>query len=221
MRCDTSQTAELRGEMSSWVTDSFATLEETSWRSVSRSWFSLMRADSWVMTVSSWVGMATMPDTVAHSMEIIDPSLTVMVGRAWGDRSWTRLGEGGRLFLVSAKTSASKVRAEMGRLEGKGEGGSWMREVLAREMAAAKPWLPGAMGGIPIRGQSEKARCQELSRKQSGACAFVKCRWGKVEGEELDPNHSPFVFFLFLFLFLLILFIMRSLFLGTRSFVQR
>jgi len=76
--------------MSSWVTDSFATLEERSWSSVSNSWFFFKSADIWFETQSSWVGMATMPDTLAHSMVSIEPSLTaaapVMVCRAWGDR---------------------------------------------------------------------------------------------------------------------------------------
>ena len=74
-----------------------------------------MRADRWVVTVSSWVVMATMPDTVAHSMEGMEPSPAVMVCRAWGDRSWTMSGESWRLFLVSAKISARTVRGGRGR----------------------------------------------------------------------------------------------------------
>ena len=50
-----------------------------------------------------------------------------------------------------------------------------------------------------------------MSCKQSGVWVFVECRGGVVEGEELDPN--PMLFPLFFF-------IMRSLLLGRRSFVQ-
>ena len=51
----------------------------------------------------------------------------------------------------------------------------------------------------------------KVSGKPSAVCVYVECKGGVVEGEELDPN--PMSFYLF--------FIMCSLFLGTRSFVQR
>ena len=43
----------------------------------------------------------------------------------------------------------------------------------------------------------------------------VECRWGEIEGEKLVPTSKRFFFFFSFF------YIMRSLFLGTRSFVQR
>jgi len=55
--------------------------------------------------------------------------------------------------------------------------------VLAREMAAAKAWLPGGMGGISIRGRSGEVRREGMSRKQGGVCVCVECRGGVVEGE--------------------------------------
>jgi len=42
--------------------------------------------------------------------------------------------------------------------------------VLAREIAAARAWLPGGMGGISIRGRSEGVEREKVSRKQSGVC---------------------------------------------------
>ena len=54
-----------------------------------------------------------------------------------------------------------------------------------------------------------------LSRKQSGVGVDVACRGGGVvEGEELDPNPMSFSFFFSFF------YIIHSLFLGTRGFVQ-
>ena len=47
----------------------------------------------------------------------------------------------------------------------------------------------------------------------SKAGAEEECRGGKIEGEKLEPKLMPFFFFFF--------YIMRSLFLGTRSFMQR
>jgi len=79
-----------------------------------------------------------MPEMVAHKMERVEPSLVVIVWRAWGERSWTRSGLSCRLFLVSEKISARKVRGEDGQTERDGDGGSCRQRVLAREMAAAK-----------------------------------------------------------------------------------
>ena len=124
--------------MSSCVADSLATLEESVCRLVRSSWFSLRTSESWSVIVPSWVVMATMPETVAQRMERMDPSPAVMDCRAWGERSCTKSGLSWRLSLVSAKISARKARGGEGREEGDGEGGSWRRGVLAREMAAAK-----------------------------------------------------------------------------------
>jgi len=68
--------------------------------------------------------MATMPvpETVTQRMERKEPTLAVMVCRAWGDRSWTRLGLSWRLFLVSEKISARKARGEEGREDRDAEG---------------------------------------------------------------------------------------------------
>jgi len=70
------------------------------------------------------------------------------------------------------KISAWKARGGDGWPWGEGEGGSCRRRVLAREMAAARAWLPGGMRGISIRGRSGAVRPGEVSRKQSGVCAF-------------------------------------------------
>ena len=64
--------------------------------------------------------------------ERMEPSPTVKIWSACGDRSWTRSGFSWRLSLVSLKISDRKARGGDGCVEGEGEG------VMAREMAAAK-----------------------------------------------------------------------------------
>ena len=61
---------------------SLARTEEMSCSLVRSSLFSLARVASCVDTVSSWLVMATMPETVAHRMDRVDPSLAEMVWRA-------------------------------------------------------------------------------------------------------------------------------------------
>jgi len=102
--------------------------------------------------------MATMPETVAESIEGMEPSPAVMVWRAWCERSWTRSGLSWTLFLVSEKISARKARGGEEREQGDDEGVSWRRGLLAWEMAAAKAWFPGAMGSTPMRGHREGER---------------------------------------------------------------
>jgi len=68
--------------------------------------------------------MAMMPETVAHRIDRMDPSLAVMDCSERGDRSWTKSGFSWRLFLVSAKISAKKARGGDVCPEGEGEGGS-------------------------------------------------------------------------------------------------
>ena len=53
--------------------------------------FSLARAESCVDTVSSWLVMATIPETVAHRMDRVDPSPADMVWRACCVRLGTRV----------------------------------------------------------------------------------------------------------------------------------
>ena len=72
----------------------------------------------------------------------------------------------------------------------------------------ALPWL-GLRDAKPKRGKESGV---------GGDCApsdlvFVKCRGRKIEGTERATPKSSFLFFFS--------YIMRSLFLGTRSFVQR
>ena len=81
-RCDRLRKVDWRGQMSSWVADSLASVEERSWREDRRSLFSLRISASWLVMVSSWVVMATMPEAVAHRMERVEPSPAVMVWRA-------------------------------------------------------------------------------------------------------------------------------------------
>jgi len=147
----------MRGRIWSCVTDSFAISETRSWRSEPISLSTCARLATWFVNVSSWVVMATMPDTGAYSIQSIDPSPAGMVSRAWGDRLWTRSEESWRLFLVSAKISARKAKGGAGRWDGEREAGSTRWGVLAWEMAAAKPWLPGGMGGFPS-GDGERGR---------------------------------------------------------------
>ena len=90
---DSSRTAEIRGQMLSWVTDWLATLEDMSSRSIPSSRISFTRQYSWSVSVSSWVVMATMPDPVAHSIESMDLSPAVMVCRPWGERLWNQVRE--------------------------------------------------------------------------------------------------------------------------------
>jgi len=102
------------------------------------------------------------------------------------------------------KISARKTKRGDGWAEREGEGGSWRRGVLPREMAAAKAWLPGGRGWTFIRGRSKRARRGVMSRKQGGVGVLVECRGGVVEGEELDPNlHLFFPFFYFYHVFII------------------
>ena len=71
---------------------SLARTEEMSCSLVRSSPFSLVRAASCVDTVSSWLVMATIPETVAHRMDRVDPSPAEMVWRACGVRLGTRVG---------------------------------------------------------------------------------------------------------------------------------
>ena len=65
---------------------SFARTEESSWIFSRSCSFSLERSDRWVLTVSSCLLMVTMPETVADSMDRMEPSPAEMVLRAWGER---------------------------------------------------------------------------------------------------------------------------------------
>ena len=69
-----------------------AMTKEMSWRLMPSSLFSLERGASWVDTVSSGLVIATMPETVAHRMDRVDPSWAEMVWRACWVRLGTRLG---------------------------------------------------------------------------------------------------------------------------------
>jgi len=81
--------------------------------------------------------------------------------------------------------SAKRVRGGYGRAEGEVEGeGEWgfcSRGVLALEMAAARAWLPGGMGGTSLRERNGGVRGVKVSRKQSRVCLSVECRGGVVE----------------------------------------
>ena len=115
--------------------------------------FSLARAASCVDTVSSWLVMATMPETVAHRMDRVDPSPAEMVWRACGVWLGTRVGSSWRLSLVSEKTSARKASGGGSLWTGEGEAGSVRREVEDLDIAWANAWLPGGMGGTSVIGQ--------------------------------------------------------------------
>ena len=115
--------------------------------------FSLERAESWVDTVSSWLVIATIPETLAHRIDRVEPSPAEMVWRAWGVRLGTRAGSRWRLSLVSVKTSARKARGGGSLWTGEGEEGSLRRGVEDLDIAWANAWLPGGMGGTSVIGQ--------------------------------------------------------------------
>ena len=71
---------------------SFATFEGRSWREVWRASLSLWRALREVLAWSSCLVMVTMPETVAHSMERMEPSPAEIVRSSLGERFWTREG---------------------------------------------------------------------------------------------------------------------------------
>ena len=152
-RCDRSRTEVARA--SKWLAEatSLARIEEMSCSFVRSSPFSLASAASCVDTVSSWLVIATMPETVAHRMSRVDPSPAEMVWRACGVRLGTRVGSSWRLSLVSVKTSARKARGGESLWTGEGEAGSLRRGVEDLDIAWAKAWLPGGMGGTSVIGQ--------------------------------------------------------------------
>ena len=97
--------------------------------------------------------MITMRETVADSMERMEPSPAEMMLRAWGERSWTSCGGWRSLFRVSEKRSERYSSAGVVLWEGDGEAGCIRRGVLALEVARASCWLPGGMRGISEIGQ--------------------------------------------------------------------
>ena len=98
-----------RKSKSSADTTSLARTDEMSWSLEGSSPFSFERADSWVDTVSSWLVIATMPETVAHKMDRVEPSPAKIVWRACRVRLGTSAGSRWRLSLVLLKTSARKA----------------------------------------------------------------------------------------------------------------
>ena len=90
--CDRSRTEVERASRSCAEATSLARTEEMSCKLVRSSPFSLVSAASCVDTVSSWLVIATMPETVAHRMDRIDPFPAEMVWRACGMRLGTRVG---------------------------------------------------------------------------------------------------------------------------------
>ena len=91
-RWERSRTEVESASRSSAEATSLARTEEMSCSLVRSSPFSLARAESCVDTVSSWLVMATIPETVAHRMDRVDPSPAKMVWRACGVRLGTRVG---------------------------------------------------------------------------------------------------------------------------------
>ena len=127
---------------------SFATFEATSWREVRRVSLSLWRALREVLVSSSCLVMATIPKTVAHSMERMGPSPAEIVYNSLGERFWTREGSRRRASRVSAKILPRNTRGGGVLRAGESEAGLLRRGVLALEIAWARAWLPGGMGGI-------------------------------------------------------------------------
>ena len=78
-RWERSRTEVDSASRSSAEATSSAWTEEMSCSFVRSSPFSLARAESCVDTVSSWLVMATIPETVAHRMDRVDPSPAEMV----------------------------------------------------------------------------------------------------------------------------------------------
>ena len=132
---------------------SLARSDEMSWSLVRSSLFSLERAESWLDTVSSWLVIATMPETVAHRMDRVEPSPAEMVWKAWGFRLGTRAGLRWRLSLVSVKTSTRKAKGGGSLWTGDGDAVSLRRGVEDLNIAWANAWLPGGMGGTSVIGQ--------------------------------------------------------------------
>ena len=82
--------------------------------------------------------MVTMPETVAHRMDTMEPSPADMVWWALGERLGTSEGSRRRAFLVSAKMSPRKVRGGEVLAARDSEAGSVRRGVLALLIAWAK-----------------------------------------------------------------------------------
>ena len=97
--------------------------------------------------------MATIPETVAHRMDRVDPSPAEMEWRACGVRLGTRVGWSRRLSLVSEKISARKARGGRSLCTGEGEAGSLMQGVEDLDIAWANASLPGGMGRTFVIGQ--------------------------------------------------------------------
>ena len=94
--------------------------------------------------------MVTMPETVAHRMDSIEPSPADMGWRALGEWLGTSVGSKRRAFPVSAKMSPRIVRVGWVLAAGDGEAGLVRCGVLALLIAWARAWLPGGMGGISV-----------------------------------------------------------------------
>ena len=123
-RWDQSRRVDKRGQMSSCVATSLATVKHRSWRLELSSSLSVRISASWPVTVSSWLVMTTNPETVTRRMERIEPSPAIILWRAGGERSWTKWGLGGRRFLVSENIYTRKGRVRDVRTEGDGDMGS-------------------------------------------------------------------------------------------------
>lgn len=70
--------------------------------------------------------------------------------------------------------------------------------MLAREMTAARDWLPGGIGGTSMIGGKEGFHSLLGPVSKMSGRALVECRLGEVEGLELAPNPECFLFSFFL-----------------------
>jgi len=113
----------MRERTSSRKNDSLVTKEERSEIFPWSSTFSFASSESCLMTLSSLVVMATMPETVAPSIDRIQPLPTVIVCKASGGMSLTKVRESCKLFLICGKISARKARGGKGPFVGEEEWG--------------------------------------------------------------------------------------------------